>query len=188
MDTPKSSSSDFQKRLDEFSRARKERSLEFLKSFGYPVEETRRIPPPAAPPSFPTLLELVEDSKQPPPPKKEKGVFEELLRGRVDVLLQDALESRSEYDDEVLALLHELYLNRLKLEELTPEQRLLLDAATMKFFSRPEVNNPDVHHRAPKKLWKPPVEIAPEAASFQETEEAAPLGEDGLPAFWWLKE
>lgn len=156
--------------------------LESLSGFVLPKVEDW-MPKPAPPPSFPTLLGLAEASTESPPPV-ERGLFQEVLRGRADILLEDAQLAKEKYDEETRELLIDLYTGRKKLDGVTADQRRLLDDATLALLSRPEVN-----HGITRRDLKPGnVPQKRREISFDGPEAVSPRGEDGLPAFWWLKD
>jgi hypothetical protein len=177
--------SDYRGRFVTPSHPRNGELSESLRGFDHPDLEGT-LPRPAPPPAFPTFLQLVEDSikGEASEPPRDPGLFVQLLRGRADVLLEDAQYEKSKYDEPTRALLEEMYIGRKNLENLTPEERTLLDVATAALFSRTEINHgltrEQINPKAPKP--KDPAEV------FAEPEATSPAGEDGLPAFWWLKE
>jgi hypothetical protein len=136
-------------------------------------------------PNFPTFALLVEQEakirKEESVERKPQGLFEGLLRTRADILLEDALKNRDKYDPEVVNLLVLLYEGKNSFATLPAEEQTKLDEATALYFARPEVNNPIYKGRAPKSVWKPA------SWTLDEKPETSPLGEDGLPAYWWLK-
>src|SRR5215510_15870275 len=84
---------------------------------------------------FPTFQELVEKDRagmgSPALPPKRGGLFQALL-GNPAILHAALLDRPDAYDPKLLPLLLQLRTGK-KLEELTPEEIALLDAATLEF-------------------------------------------------------
>lgn len=127
-------------------------------------------------PRFPRFSALVSMSeKQPPAAAKRGGLFLGLLKDP-HALLQDLLESPNKYEEGVSTLLQDLVAGRRRLDELTDQEMLLLDRATVD-FAQPARHNrviPPPHSPAPVAQRQEPV-----------VEEAMPLIE-GMQPYWWL--
>ncbi len=126
---------------------------------------------------FPTLLELAKEElssvKSPP---SSKGLFEELL-GSPEVLHQSATERPELYNEATRKLLIELVERRKKLPELSPEEKKLLNEATVEFAQAPRARP------APQRTTATaPVEAV--AVARPRMGEDIPVTE--MPAFWWL--
>lgn len=87
-----------------------------------------------APPTFPTLFQLAAEAQTTPLPAPSVGLFEALI-GDPTVLYQELLEDPARFDPEVADLLQLLVAGQKKLDELEPNERLLLDAAVVDFAS-----------------------------------------------------
>lgn len=74
------------------------------------------------------LIQLVD-----PLPPRPQGFFEELLRSRPEVLVQDMDRHPERYPEEARAVLVGLVGGRRPSTSLTKEERLLLDQATFNF-------------------------------------------------------
>lgn len=153
---------------------------------------------PPSPPTFPTFQQLVEADRASPPPtssaQKLNDLFDGIL-GTLAPLLADFQASPERYGEETHELLGQLILGTKSLEQLSPNERRLLNLATFDFYQAPK----------PK-----PVEPLVKEAAVDEGEEltdeldeeaeerAAENGEGRgpipgvdvpvteLPAYWWL--
>lgn len=67
-------------------------------------------------------------------PRRHRGLFFDLLHGRPEHLIQDA-RSNKVYPEEDLMLLHQIYQNQKKVEELTAEEAERLNKVTAEFFA-----------------------------------------------------
>ena len=85
-------------------------------------------------PRLPNLLELVEQEKT-PAKSRSRGLFEDLLQARPEVLMQDALEHPEAYDDDVIELLRRMVENREGVIALGDDEAEKLNLATAEFFS-----------------------------------------------------
>lgn len=145
-------------------------------------------------PKLPTLEEMVVHERgeklhplmvtsSPPPPPK--SLFDSLLGGQLEALLQDARSNPQYYDREDLELLEQLAAGVKKLEALTPLESAWLDRATIQFssFRPPRVPKSAPRPPAPKPVAKKEQEPQGGSATM---EELAALSPDGLPPFWWL--
>lgn len=119
--------------------------------------------------------------QSPPPPlqaRRPRGLFEDLLQARPEVLLQDARENPGAYDDDTLEILRRMYENRVAIDDLKEEERRKLNEATGEFFSStPRQKSPaspatPLRHRA----VDPP----------RPPEDAEPRGlANEVDPFWW---
>lgn len=125
-------------------------------------------------PKMPTLLELAEA----PPPSagksRSRGLFDDLLQARPEVLLQDALEHPGAYEEDVVELLKRMTENRHLIDQLSQEEAEKLNLATAEFYSS-SPGKPPVLPRKPKKVVMEAVESP--------TEE--PIDIPTQDAFWW---
>jgi hypothetical protein len=133
------------------------------------IPSVEEMAPP--PPSF----HLVPQPKSPPKPQ---GLFQEMLHGDPQQLLEDAQQHGD--DGMVTALLHALQTGTRPYADLHPEEQMLLDVATYEMLSRPPVK---------RKIERPfqHVKSAEADLEYREGGEYAspPVGDDNLPAFWW---
>jgi hypothetical protein len=125
------------------------------------------FPPPAS-------LNPFELTEEPPPPKRA-GLFEQLLYKDVHHLIR-LLASTGGTDAETTELLNELAAGTRRYESLHPEEQLLLDEATARAVSEPEIK---------RKINKPFQKVMEKRAEA-DIGEAPPVGADALPAFWWV--
>ena len=153
---------------------------------------------PPSPPAFPTFQQLAEADRASPPPtssvKKLNDLFDGIL-GTLDPLLADFQASPEKYGEETHELLGQLILGTKSLEQLSPNERRLLNLATFDYYQTPKP--------------KPSATLVKEAAGNEdeeltdefdeEAEERAAENEKGrgpipgvdvpvteLPAYWWL--
>jgi hypothetical protein len=126
------------------------------------------------------LLQLSET-----PPPSSVSLFQGLLGGRLEVLVQDSIDHPERYDEPTRLMLQELAAGASKLEELTAAERGILDRATMDFAAyRP----PQAPKNAPKP--QPPMKKPRlvEAADALEDGRAPQVEEPGgtMTPYWWL--
>lgn len=126
---------------------------------------------------FPNLFELAS-AEETAEAKRPKGLFEELLGGRSDILFQDAQQHRDRYDETTLALLQDLVTGKRRREELTKEEREMLDQAVCDFAS----------YVPPKETKRTPkIEVRQSALKTEAPEHADIDIPAGTPnAYWWL--
>ena len=147
----------------------------------------------AAFPRFPNVQEILDHQAgvapnqlmqltDTPRPASSPSIFQALLGGRVEVLVQDALDNPSRYDADVRAAL--LGMVSKKPEERTPADLHALNEATLDFaaFRSPR--------QAPAAAPKPAPVKKPQ---LMETEtpydNRAPQGEEPggvMSSYWWL--
>jgi len=109
-----------------------------------------------------------------PAQKISRGVFEELLSGRPEPILQSAAESPDRYDEQALSLLRALYNNSARFSDFTPEEKDLINRATMEFFSAtPAAKTPPATQ---------PRAVQPPAGSAIIAE---PVEGPVVDSFWW---
>lgn len=84
---------------------------------------------------FPSLMELVDKPEPSARSSRSRGLFEDLLQSRPEVLLQDAHQHPGAYDEDVVALLERMVENRGVINELEPADAEKLNRATAEFFS-----------------------------------------------------
>lgn len=136
-----------------------------------PKAPTAQAPAPPLPPT--PFLELRES----PPKRRQRGVFDELLASRPEVLLQDAQDHPEAYEDDTLLLLEELYQNVREIRDLTEAERRKLDEATVEFFSASPKTAAPIN--APKRGFQ-----IPPAIDVPQPPEDLP-DPDVIDAFWW---
>lgn len=139
-----------------------------------PQDAVRRALP--EPPRFPSFQELVQQdalAQLTPAPKVSRGVFEELL-GHPEPILQSAVEDPERYDAQALSLLRAIYNNTVRFSDLTPEEKALVNQATMEFFSA-----------TPSKPVPPAPPMLPTRPRDAEGHDAEPVDGPVLDAFWW---
>jgi len=157
---------------------------------------------PLSPPTFPTFQQLVEADRVSQQstssvPKKMNDLFDGIL-GTLEPLLADFQENPEKYGEETHELLGQLTLGSKSLEQLSPNERRLLNLATFDFYQAPK----------PKPAEEPELLVkeaeAEDEDTLDELEEeaverlAAKNGEGRgpipgvdvpvteLPAYWWL--
>lgn len=136
----------------------------------------------------PLLTEMLQQGDQHPwnqltvaaPPKVDNGLFQSIMGGRLEVLLDDAQRNPDRYSAQELELLEQLASGQAKLQELSSGDRRVLDQAAISFTA---FKPPRAPAAAPKPPPKPKV---PEL--LQQTQEELPDLEHGLdlPPYWWL--
>lgn len=156
---------------------------------------------PLSPLTFPTFQQLVEvDRASLPatlsaPPRKLNDLFDGIL-GTLDPLLADFQASPEKYGEETHALLEQLILGSKSLEQLSENERRLLNLATFDFYQTPKPT--------------PAAPLVKEAAAEDDEELVDELDEEveerraakndrgqgpvpgvdvpvtELPAYWWL--
>jgi len=116
-------------------------------------------------------MELVEKSPS-TSSSRSRGLFEDLIQSRPEVLLQDALEHPGAYDEDVIDLLSRMVENR-KLA-ITDDEVEKLNLATAEFFSaspgKPK-EKPKTTVQMPRRVPTAPVE--------------EPMDIPSQNAFWW---
>lgn len=127
-------------------------------------------------PKFPSLAELVENDQKVSTEERSPGVYVELFRGKPEVLLQDAMANKQDYDAPLVELLTQLYTGKKSLKDLGEPERLKLNQATMEYLmgTRPDG----------KKIER--VQVA-KPKDPEPVEAPSPVGGDDLPAYWWLR-
>ncbi len=143
--------------------------------------------------SFPSVEQILAHPVNPhpllrladTPPPSSPSLFQGLLGGRLDVLVQDAVDHPERYDEATQLALQELTAGTRKLEAMTPAERSILDRATMDFAAyRP----PPAPKNAPKPQppgRKPRLVVA---ADELEDGRAPQVEEPGgtMTPYWWL--
>jgi hypothetical protein len=130
-------------------------------------------------PTFPRFSELIGEPVKADSPKKN-GLFSALL-GNPAVLLHDCLDSPAKYQDDVLPLVQDLVSGNKKIDDLTAEEMLLLDQATIDYNQT----------KAPPAPPQPPSEgtVKTAEADLMYDDSAAadqPAALADAPAYWWL--
>ena len=146
--------------------------------------------------TFPTVSELVEQELYSPTVEVDDGLFSQLVQDPL-VLYREYLDDPERFDERVGLLLQQLVSNQKKLEELTAEERGLLNTAT-------------AEHAQYVPKPKPPPAQQPKASplsdsSYEDGDEESELPWKGrqsgpaptamelpadlptAPSFWWKK-
>ena len=157
---------------------------------------------PLSPPTFPTFQQLVEAERVSQQstssiPKKMNDLFDGIL-GTLEPLLADFQASPEKYGEETHELLGQLILGSKSLEQLSANERRLLNLATFDFYQapKPKPSEPLVKEAAAEdeEDEDPIDEFDEEAegrwASKNEKGRGPIPGVDvpvtELPAYWWL--
>lgn len=160
-----------------------------------PAESFPSAPAPAAFPKFPTVQEMLEHEhglKTHPllrlaeTPPRPTSLFQGLMGGRLEVLLQDAADHPERYDEVELLMLQELATGTRKLEGMTAAEREVLDRATLDYAA---VRPPKDFKNAP--IPKPPAPKKPKLleADQEFADGREPLVETAgsvMSPYWWL--
>lgn len=157
---------------------------------------------PLSPPTFPTFQQLVEADRvslqsTSSVPKKLNDLFDGIL-GTLEPLLADFQESPEKYGEETHELLGQLTLGSKSLEQLSPNERRLLNLATFDFYQAPKPKPPEPlvkEAEAEDEEDEDPIDELDEEAE----ERRAAKNDKGrgptpgldvpvteLPAYWWL--
>jgi hypothetical protein len=138
-------------------------------------------------PSFPTVAELL-DQEHPHPlarltselPKRPPsyGLLQELLGGRLDVLISDAQRHPERYDVDTRELLELLGSNPAAFQKMNPTEQQMLNRAV-------------IDYAAFKPREKPPIPPKAQKAKPVNVEEPEPPVEEEGPGnvlsnYWWL--
>lgn len=151
---------------------------------------------PLSPPAFPTFQQLVEADRVSPPAvssKKLNDLFDGIL-GTLDPLLTDYQASPEKYGEETHELLEQLTLGSKSLEQLSTNERRLLNLATFDFYQTPKPAPPLVKEAVAKVVDEEPTEDFDEEAELRESAHEKGRGPvpgldvpvTELPAYWWL--
>lgn len=152
---------------------------------------------PPSPPTFPTFQQLVEAERVSQPaasPKKLNDLFDGIL-GTLAPLLADFQANPEKYGEETHELLGQLTLGTKSLEQLSPNERRLLNLATFDFYQtpKPKPAEPLVKEAAvdeDEELTDELDEAAEEREAANEKGQGPIPGVDvpvtELPAYWWL--
>ncbi len=174
-------------------------SSRLSKNFFEPVPPPVTLPPPSLqavrppeaplPPSMsPSVIEPVEPSR----PGRNRGLFESLIADP-RVLFHGLLETPESYESGVSELLQNLVSGRRNREELTQQERELLDRATVEFATakRPQQDGgataPSSQAAKTKRPLTPPEEVE---LIYQDRGPHIPVTADipdSPPSFWWKK-
>lgn len=128
---------------------------------------------PLQPIQFPSFFELVEKEVV-PVTKERESLFEQLLKGRLPVLLDDVEKTPEKYDERCVELLEDLRTGRKKLSSLTALEKKTLDLAVIDF-----AGNPPPKPNPPRKQVtseEPPKRPSPKDVEFVE----------GAVPYWWV--
>lgn len=153
---------------------------------------------PLKPLTFPTVQEILEHQagttlhplmqlSEIKPPSRPQTLFEGLLGGDLNVLVQDARSNQDRYDERTRAFLEELVTGQHDIKSLPPEQADMLSHAVMDFASvrpkkkpTPRTNSASRAHNEKK----PALMI--EAGLPDERAPQVPLPDGALPPYWWV--
>lgn len=128
----------------------------------------------------PKTFELV--SREPEARARSVGLFDGLLSGHVEVLLQDVQDHPEKYDPGLLPLLSDILSGGKKKNELTQEECTLLDKGTLDFATY-------VPPRSEEKKKGPAQETKTASSSiddgFEEEEPDVDLPENEPSPYWW---
>jgi hypothetical protein len=125
------------------------------------------------------LMRLTETA----PPSEPASLFNGFLGGRLDVLTQDATAHPERYDNRTRAFLEELAGGARKLEELSSEEKGLLDSAVMDFAAfRPPKPAPAAKPQKEKK----PALLRTENELLDERAPQVDMPSGPMTAYWWL--
>jgi hypothetical protein len=118
------------------------------------------------------------------PPPRPISIFQGLLGGQVDVLVQDAIDHPENYDEQVQATLAELSVSG---RQPTAADLAVLDRATLDFASGQRPGPPPMKMQASAPAKKPRLveaanEYSPQDGRAPQVE--APGGT--MSAYWWL--
>jgi hypothetical protein len=137
----------------------------------------------------PRTFVLVEEP--PPSAARPVGLFEALLAGHTEVLLQDVQDHPEKYDQELLPLLSEIVLRGKSRGELSQEECTLLDKGTLDFATF--VQKPKEQKTVPetKTASFDPEEDFDFEEGFEVDDEASlrpdvELPEEEPPTYWWI--
>lgn len=114
---------------------------------------------------------------------KTTSLFDGLLGGRAEVLLQDALHDPTRYPEETRALLEMLATGGRTRESMTAEEGRLLDRAVVDFATYKPVMKPVDKPRKVRITAKKPAPMSEPVDSRAPTMDV-PGGE--MPAYWWV--
>lgn len=147
-------------------------------------------------PKFPTFAELVEAEQKSPPttaPKKLNDLFDGIL-GDLTPLLSDYARCPEKYGEETHPLLEQLTSGSKSLEQLSENERRILNLATFDFY---QVDPPKKEAARPplvkESSAKDGLELEEELRDEEpETQGPGPrpgidVPETELPAYWWLR-
>lgn len=134
-------------------------------------------PTPPSPPQPPTTVSFDSQAALSPYSMPPKGLFEELLQSRADVLYRDVQQSPDKYAPGLKEILEDmLALHR----QPTTEERRQLDLAVYDFNSKPAIKPV-----AQVQKNQPPRRSTPLKWDDEPAEEAGDLL-SGLNPFWWM--
>jgi hypothetical protein len=167
-----------------------ESSPDFLGPITPPLTELQPFP------QFPTVEQMLEHQyglkKHPllqlsesPPPSKPASLFQGLLGGNLDVLVQDVLAHPERYEPQTQQMLWELGAGTRALSALSPADQAVLDRATLDFAA---YRKPQAPPTAPKP--QPPtrrprlVEAQNELGDGRAPQVEMPGGP--MTPYWWL--
>lgn len=131
-------------------------------------------------PKFPTIFELARTAPLPPAKTHPPGLFEMYMNKEPGHILQDAT-TENRYDDQALSLLGDLQQGNKKWEQLTPEERGMLDEAALEFFHPPKKIQPKP---LPSSLAPSPPTVRTQDGELPRVD---PVEGPVMDAFWWAK-
>lgn len=146
-----------------------------LREMGPKMPQLPSLPSPQLPDPF-----LPDDR---PPNRPRQGAFKQLLSGEAGVLHSDSRERPELYDTRMNGILTDLVSGARPYDDLSEEERQLLDEATVRFATTPI--KPKEQVRAQEQIIQRVVtKLAP--APPPPKPPAAP--EHDLQPYWWLQE
>lgn len=152
---------------------------------------------PPSPPQFPTFQQLVELDRESlqrtlaAPPRRLNDLFDGIL-GDLAPLLADYQTNPEKYGEETHELLEQLTHGSKLLEQLSANERVLLNRATFDFYQAVPPKKPvPLVKQAEAKDPADELEGAESEGADAEKPEAPVPGVDvpvtELPAYWWLQ-
>ena len=134
-------------------------------------------------PKFPTFSELAGASVNEPVAKpKETGLFEGLMGGDPRALFQDLVSCPHKYQPGTDTLLQQMLSGQKTPDNLTPDERLLLDHATLE-YTQPSRIPVEEEPIIPMPKKDDPANYLPELADDADDE---PPTRGPMNAYWWL--
>lgn len=140
-------------------------------------------------PSFPTVQELLDVKNPHPfvqlaeplaPPSPTRGLLQELLGGRLDVLIHDAYANPSRYDGDTRSLLDLLGNDPKYIQKMTEDEQLMLNRAVIDFAAF----KPKEKTAAKLPLKPKPTTPGEDSGRGPQVEEDGPGGT--MSPYWWL--
>lgn len=144
--------------------------------------------------AFPTVAELVEQELSSPTKAVDDGLFSQLVQDPL-VLYREYLDDPERFDESLALLLQQLVSNQKKLEELTAEERDMLNRATAELAQyapkpKPPPQQPQRASAPSDDFYEEETELPwnnqPGGPELPQLE--SPMGAlTEAPSFWWKK-